>query len=126
MFPDNGRVIPFGTGTSIFYNYLDYRFKNNTDKTFQLIVYLTDTHLCGELRCNAPLDTSYHIRVEGERFVRRADAVYRVGRVYRDTVDKRTGNVIATSLIKENNARLMYEASGISVESEDDIGAPVS
>ena len=27
LFPDFGRQIPFGTGTSIMYNYLDYRFK---------------------------------------------------------------------------------------------------
>ena len=28
LFPDFGRQVPFGTGTSIFYNYLDYRFRN--------------------------------------------------------------------------------------------------
>ena len=33
LFPDFKRVIPFGTGTSIMYNYLDYRFKNTTDIT---------------------------------------------------------------------------------------------
>ena len=36
MFPDYGRKVPFGCGTSIMYNYLDYRFKNNTDSAFQL------------------------------------------------------------------------------------------
>lgn len=56
LFPDFNRQVPFGTGTSIVYNYLDYRFKNNTDQTFQLIIYVTDTHLCGELRAEHPLD----------------------------------------------------------------------
>ena len=32
LFPDYNRQIPFGTGTSIAYNYLDYRFKNTTNK----------------------------------------------------------------------------------------------
>ena len=34
MFPDYGRQVPFGCGTSIFYNYLDYRVYNNTNTTF--------------------------------------------------------------------------------------------
>ena len=42
LFPDFNRQIPFGTGTSIVYNYLDYRFYNPTDATYQLIVYVTD------------------------------------------------------------------------------------
>ena len=35
-FPDEGRVLPFGSGAAIFYNYIDYQFTNNTDKTFQI------------------------------------------------------------------------------------------
>ena len=31
LFPDFGRKVPFGTGTSIYYNYLDYRIQNNTN-----------------------------------------------------------------------------------------------
>ncbi|MDU6359766.1 MAG: VanW family protein [Clostridiales bacterium] len=38
LFPDYGSQIPFGTGTSIHYNYLDYRFTNTTDNTFQLMI----------------------------------------------------------------------------------------
>ncbi|MCV4732570.1 VanW family protein, partial [Escherichia coli] len=38
LFPDYGRQIPFGTGTSIMYNYLDYRLKNNTSITYQIVV----------------------------------------------------------------------------------------
>ena len=119
LFPDYGRQIPFGTGTSIFYNYLDYRFTNRTEHTFQLITYVTDTHLCGELRCDSPLGYSYHVRAEGERFVRRGDAVYRVGRVYRETYDKKTGALAERRLIKENNARVMYSTDGLEISEEE-------
>ena len=30
LFPDDRRVIPFGTGTSVFYNYVDLQFYNPT------------------------------------------------------------------------------------------------
>lgn len=109
LFPDFGRQIPFGTGTSILYNYLDYRFRNNTDMTFQLNVQTDDKYLIGEIRAERPLDVSYHVSVENEAFVKRDDGYYRVGTVYRDVIDKRTGNVLSRDLIKENNAKVMYE-----------------
>ena len=109
LFPDFGRQIPFGTGTSIMYNYLDYRFKNNTDTTFQLIAYVTDKYLCGELRANRPLDVRYHIRTEDESFSREGDTVYRNGLVFREQVDERTGNLLQRELIKKNHAVVMYD-----------------
>ncbi len=64
LFPDFKRKVPFGTGTSIVYNYLDYRFKNTTDRTYQLIIYTTDEYLCGELRSSEPQVNKYHIKAE--------------------------------------------------------------
>ena len=32
-FPDDRRVLPFGSGASVFYNYIDLRFKNDTNAT---------------------------------------------------------------------------------------------
>lgn len=109
LFPDYGRQIPFGTGTSILYNYLDYEFKNTTDQTFQLIVGTTEEYLCGELRADAPLPVRYHIRTEDEHFVREGGTVYRTGKVYRDCIDKHTGNLLEHRLIKVNHARVMYD-----------------
>lgn len=109
LFPDFNRQVPFGTGTSIFYNYLDYRFTNPTDVTFQLIVYVTEEYLCGELRAEKPLPYSYHIRVENERFIQEDDVIYRCGEVYRRTVDKFTGNTVKDELLRSNHARVMYD-----------------
>lgn len=118
LFPDYGRQIPFGTGSAVGYNYIDYRFRNDTAYTFQLITYTDDKYLHGELRCDSPLPLNYHIRAEGERFVRREDGVYRLGTIYRDTVDKANGNVIKTEIIKHNNAKLLYEIDPAKVTEE--------
>ena len=93
LFPDFNRQIPFGTGTSIVYNYLDYRFRNNTDRTYQILVRVEGEYLRGELRADRPQPEKYHLRAEGERFVREADGVYRLGRVLRERVDPATGQV---------------------------------
>lgn len=116
LFPDYNRQIPFGTGTSISYNYVDYRLYNPTRLTFQLLVWTTRTHLCGELRADVRPDWSYHIRAEGEGFIREGDGVYRVGKVYRDIVDPRTGERLKRELLGENHARVMYGTQGLDIK----------
>lgn len=117
LFPDFNRKVPFGTGTSIVYNYLDYRFKNNTDNVFQLITYVTDTHLCGELRATKALENSYHIETEDEHFIRDGENVYRKGKVYRNIIDKRTGNTVKRELLRENHAKVMYDSTNLKIRS---------
>ncbi|MCI5774292.1 MAG: VanW family protein [Erysipelotrichaceae bacterium] len=116
LFPDYGRQVPFGTGTSIVYNYLDYRFKNPTPYTFQLIVYTNEKYLCGELRCDHILPNSYHIKSEDEYFSLEEGIVYRNNKVYRRIVDKVTGKTIKKELIKANHARVLYDTSSLDIK----------
>ena len=115
LFPDFGRVVPFGTGTSILYNYKDYRFRNDTPYTFQLTVYTDDTYLIGNLLCSDNLPNTYHIKVKDEFFSREDGVVYRNNKIYRDTVDVITGNIIETQLIKTNHAKVMYDTSNLEI-----------
>lgn len=116
LFPDFKRQIPFGTGTSIVYNYLDYRFINNTDGTYQLLVWCDDEYLRGELRSDLPQDKSYHIHAENEFFSKESGIVYRNGIVYKDTIDKKTGNFISRDIIRRNHAKVMYDTSNLVIE----------
>jgi len=118
LFPDFGRKVPFGTGTSISYNYLDYRFKNNTNQSFQIIVYTTDEYLCGEIRTTRELEYSYHISCEDEYFSREGDDVYRNNKIFRSVIDKRTGNEISKNMIKLNHAKVMYDTSDLIIREE--------
>lgn len=115
LFPDYKRVIPFGTGTSIMYNYLDYRFKNTTNITYQLIIYVTDEYLCGELRANKHQDYKYHIKAEDIFFSKEEDGIYRNGKVYREKNDCETGNLISKELIRKNHAKVFYDTSNLEI-----------
>lgn len=115
LFPDFKRVIPFGTGTSIMYNYLDYRFKNTTNITYQLIIYVTEEYLCGELRANQRQDYKYHISAENVFFSKEKDGVYRNGEVYREKNDCRTGLCIKKELIRTNHAKVCYDTSNLEI-----------
>ena len=109
LFPDFGRQIPFGTGTSISYNYIDSRVRNDTANTYQLRLHVDGEYLCGELHAAEPLPHTFHIHAENEYFSREQGVVYRNGQVYRDIIDRTTGQVLDSQLIRTNHARVMYE-----------------
>ncbi|MCT4544282.1 MAG: VanW family protein [Vallitalea sp.] len=116
MFPDYGRQVPFGTGTSIMYNYLDYQFVNNTNQTFQLITYTTDKYLCGELRSNKEINTKYHIVEENNYFVEENDGFYRNNEIYQKEIDKKTGNQISKKFLIKNHSKVLYDKQFIPIE----------
>ena len=118
LFPDFGRQIPFGTGTSISYNYIDYRVKNETPNTYQLRLCTDDEYLCGELRSAELLPHTFHVHAENEYFSREEGTVYRNGQVYRDTIDRVTGQILESKLLRTNHARVMYDLPPTVVISE--------
>ncbi|SHJ96333.1 vancomycin resistance protein VanW [Clostridium cavendishii DSM 21758] len=116
LFPDFNRVIPFGTGTSIVYNYLDYCFKNNTENTYQLITYVTETHLCGELRALKQEAKAYHI-IEKDLYFNEEDGkYYRNNKIYRKVINKVTGNIEKEELIISNHSEVLYDSNFIKPE----------
>lgn len=115
LFPDFGRKVPFGTGTSIYYNYLDYRIQNNTNQPYQIIVYTTDEYLCGEIRTTEMLTNTYHVNCEEEYFSRENGIVYRNNKIYRKVNDRETGKLISKTCIKENHAKVMYDSTNLEI-----------
>lgn len=109
LFPDERRTVPFGTGTSVFYKNVDYQFRNDTDQPVQLLFWLTDTDLCGELRTTKPFPHRYRIVEENNHFVQESDGWYRVSKVYRKVIDRETNQEIAKELVLDNHSRVMYD-----------------
>lgn len=110
-FPDSGRVLPFGSGATVFYNYVDLQLTNPTDQAFRLSVWLTDSELCGSIESDAPVPLKYHVRERDHRFVRRGGRLYRENWLYREARDRATGNLVGEELITHNFAPVMYELS---------------
>lgn len=110
LFPDFKRRVPFGTGTSICYKSLDYRFKNTTNYPIQIRVWLDDTFLYGEIRSNFPLDKKYKIVEEDHHFARDENGdFYRNSKVYRIIYDKETKKELKKELILDNHSKVMYD-----------------
>lgn len=117
LFPDSKRRVPFGTGTSISYKALDYRFKNVTDYPIQIRVWLDETMLYGEIRCNQPLKERYKIIEEDSHYAKDDNGVfYRNSKVYKIISNKEDKKEIKKELILDNHSKVMYEYSLIPKE----------
>jgi vancomycin resistance protein VanW len=107
-FPDNGRVLPWGVGCSIVYNYVDLQFRNDTDRTFQLRVSVGERYLEGEILADAESPASYRVFARGERFFAYAGSHFRRNQIWRTVIDRRTGDSVGEELIRENVALVKY------------------
>ena len=112
LFPDVKRRVPFGTGTSVAYKTLDYRFKNTTEYPIQIRVWLDDTFLYGEIRSNVELPDKYMITEEDNYYAKENDGIfYRNSKVYKIIIDKKTKKEKSKELILNNHSKVLYDYS---------------
>ncbi len=108
-FPDDGRVLPFGSGATVFYNYRDYQFTNNTNHTFQINLWFSEKCLEGELRISEELDYAYHVFEKNHQFIKLNETYFRKNEIWRNKILKfKSGEIIDTELITKNFARVTY------------------
>lgn len=107
--PEHGERVPFSSGTSVSYNYIDYRFKNNTDQDIQLLLWCDAEKLYGELRSEREFPVSYALVEENHHFHKEGSKYYRISKIYRNTIDKATGNIIDKKLVLDNHSEVMYD-----------------
>jgi len=114
--PDPGKRIPLSAGTSVSYNNLDFRFRNDTDQDFQLILWCEGEDLHAELRCEKPLPCRYELVEENHHFRKEGEKYYRVSKIYRVIWDIATGKTVAKELIWDNHSEVMFDPALIPPE----------
>lgn len=107
-FPDSGRTLPFGSGASVFYNYVDLRFYNPTNQSFQIKVWVTDKHLKGAIFSNEEMPYSYHIEERNHQFLQKDGKNYRQNEIWKKTYDKVTGQMVKEELLIKNFSEVKY------------------
>lgn len=116
-FPDNGRVLPWGVGCAVYYNYVDLQIRNDTDATFQLCVSVGERYLEGEIRADRPMPHSYRVHARHERFVEVDGRWFRQNQIWRTVIDRRTGDRVGEELVKTNCALVRYVPAEASQDS---------
>lgn len=109
-FPDSGRVLPFASGATVFYNYVDLQFRNDTDVTFEIKVWLDDKFLHGEILTDRQLLFRYHITERDHRFFidKKTGKTMRENKLFQQTIDVATGKTVKDELVCENKAEVKY------------------
>lgn len=110
-FPDYKRTVPFGTGATVFYNYLDFMFKNNTSWRFQLRTWVDEEYLRGEIRCEQALPCKFTVEEREHRFVRINGIVYRENELWRKETDLETSEILKEELLLKNHSEVRYDVS---------------
>ena len=111
--PDHGHRVPLSAGTSVSYNYVDFRFKNETDQSFQLNMWCDDECLHGELRSESPIEYRYEITEDDHHFRREGEKFYRVSKIFRDVIDRQTGELVRRELVWDNHSEVLFDYSEI-------------
>lgn len=109
--PDEGKRVPFSSGTSVSYNNIDYRFKNNTGQAVQLLLWCENQRLYGEIRSEREFPWYYELVEENHHFAKEGEKYYRISQIYRETHDRKTGEVLKKELILDNHSEVMYDYS---------------
>ena len=107
--PDEGPRVPFGTGTSICYNHIDFRFRNTTDQDVQLIAWCQDGRSYAELRSERPFPWRYSLVEEDLHFRKEGEKYYRNSKIYRETIEKESETVIRRELVFDNHSEVMFD-----------------
>ena len=100
--------VPLANGTSVSYNYIDYRFKNNTNQNVQIILWCDEDNLYGELRSEKDFPNNYELVEEDHHFEKENEKYYRVSKIYRNVINKDTNEIINKELIWDNHSQVMF------------------
>lgn len=111
IFPDDRRMIPFGVGTSVFYNYVDLQFYNPTNYTFQFNLSLTDDFLEGSISSDKELNYLYKVDERKHTFYQKENKWYRGNEIWRLVLSKEDQALVNEELIIINNAEVKYAKS---------------
>ena len=110
VFPDANRTLPFGSGATLSYNYIDLILKNDTQQAFQLTLWLDETHLNGAFRAKEALKVNYEVIERNHEFRGENWGGYsRHNQIFRQLINKDDKQLIAEELVTENHALLMYQ-----------------
>jgi len=109
--PDHdGKHIPYSAGTSVNYNYIDLRFRNDTDQPVQVCTWCEGDNLMAEMRTTKPYPYTYRLTEEDHHFHLESDGrYYRISRIYRESLDRSTGKVVKRELNWKNHSEVMFD-----------------
>jgi len=106
VFPDVNRTLPFGSGATLSYNYVDFQFLNNTNYDYQIKLWISKDYLHGAIFCTQKNTEKYEIFEQNHQIVHQWWGGYtRHNELLRKIIIENEENI---EFITENHAVMMY------------------
>lgn len=115
LFPDTGRDVPFGFGATVFYNYVDFQFRNRLPFPVLLEVNVRPPVLAGAIRAAEALPFTVRVEETDHAFYRRDGAVWRRNKVWREVTA--ADGAVTRELLLANDCKVLYPADHLVTES---------
>jgi len=110
IFPDTQRTLPFSTGATIFYNYLDLVFYNPFPYHYLLKILLDDKNFTLQIFSDQKPLFAFLIQEKNHLFIKEEDTIYRQNEIWRQKVDTQTSALLSEDLLFKNKSKVLYEA----------------
>ncbi len=112
-FPDQGRVLPFGSGAAIFWNYVDLQIHNPSSQNYQILINFSSDKLQGEIRTSINPQLEYHIHEQNHKFIEKNGVYYRSNTIWRTIFKKSINHLpheeLYNQLMVKNFAKVKYK-----------------
>lgn len=109
VFPDSGRVLPFGSGATCLYNFVDLKIKNSGKQPLQLKIWVTDKHLKAQLLSPEPATEKLSLQEKNHAFIKKGKKFFRYNEIWR--IRKIEGKEVGRELIFKNFAPVLYKTN---------------
>lgn len=108
VFPDSNRTLPFGSGATISYNYIDLQICNHTDEDFNLRLHLSESELVGTWFTTRPLSYHYVVYEKNPCITQETGGRYiRHNEIWKDTINE-SEHCVESERVTHNHALMMY------------------
>jgi vancomycin resistance protein VanW len=108
LFPDTGRDVPFGFGATVFYNYVDFQFRNRLPFPVLIEANVRPPVLAGAIRAPQALPFTVRIEETEHAFYRCDGAVWRRNKVWREVTA--ADGAPTRELLLANDCKVLYPA----------------
>lgn len=88
IFPDSDRKVPFGTGATLFYNFKDFMFQNNTKSKYQILMHVDEEYLHGQILTDNCNHEKYRVFEMKHSFFESGGEYYRYNEIWREDLEK--------------------------------------
>ncbi|MCX6781285.1 MAG: VanW family protein [Candidatus Magasanikbacteria bacterium] len=106
VFPDSGRVLPFGSGATCLYNFVDLKIKNTSAEPLQLKIWVTENHLKGQLVSPQSAEAKFSVFEAEHCFIKTPTKYFRYNEISR--AKKINGEEISREKLFTNFAPVLY------------------